>query len=37
MARTALEHALPAEWIDAVFDAHRERQYSRELLFSGIM
>ncbi len=39
MARTALEHALPAGWpdarassgIDAVFDAHRQRQYSREL------
>jgi hypothetical protein len=45
MARTALEHALPAEWpdarassgIDAVFDAHRERQYSRELLFSTVV
>jgi len=34
MARTALEHALPAGWIDAVFDEHRERQYPRELLFS---
>jgi len=37
MARTALEHALPAGWIDAVFDAHRERQYSRELLFSTVV
>jgi len=37
MARTALEHALPAEWIDEVFDAHRERQYSRELLFSTVV
>ncbi len=37
MARTALEHALPAGWIDAVFDEHRERQYSRELLFSTVV
>jgi IS4 transposase len=36
-ARTALEHALPAGWIDEVFDAHRERQYSRELLFSTVV
>ena len=34
MARVALEHALPSEWIDAVFEEHRQRQYSRELLFS---
>ena len=37
MARTALEHALPAGWVDAVFDQHRERQYSRELLFSTVV
>ena len=37
MARTALEHALPAGWIDEVFDQHRERQYSRELLFSTVV
>ena len=37
MARTALEHALPAGWIDEVFDEHRERQYSRELLFSTVV
>ena len=37
MARTALEHALPARWIDDVFDEHRERQYSRELLFSTVI
>jgi IS4 transposase len=37
MARTALEHALPAGWIDAVFDEHRQRQYSRELLFSTVV
>jgi len=27
MARAALEHALPAGWVDEVFEAHRERQY----------
>jgi len=37
MARTALEHALPAGWIDEVFDKHRERQYPRELLFSTVV
>lgn len=37
MARTALEHALPADWIDAVFEAERQRQYSRELLFSTVV
>ncbi len=37
MARTALEHALPARWIDEVFDEHRQRQYSRELLFSTVV
>ena len=37
MARTALEHALPACWVDEVFDQHRERQYSRELLFSTVI
>src|SRR4051794_25571477 len=28
MARVALEHALPSEWIDVVFEEHRQRQYS---------
>ena len=37
MARTALEHALPAGWVDEVFDKHRERQHSRELLFSTVI
>src|SRR3712207_3555061 len=37
MARLALERALPAEWIDTVFEEHRERQYSRELLFSTVV
>ena len=52
MARLALEHALPAGWVDLqpalravppgdrcamVFEAHREQQYSRELLFSTVV
>jgi IS4 transposase len=37
MARTALEYAFPPDWVDAVFEAERQRQYSRELLFSTVM
>ena len=37
MARTALEHAFPPGWVDAVFEAHRQRQYARELLFSTVV
>lgn len=37
MARLALEHALPAQWVDEVFEAHRQRQYPRELMFSSIV
>ena len=37
MARLALERALPGDWIDAVFEEHRERQDSRELLFSTVI
>ena len=37
MARLALEHALPAGWVDEVFEAHRHRQYSRDLLFSTVV
>jgi IS4 transposase len=37
MARMALEHALPASWVDAVFEAHRQKQYARELLFSTVV
>jgi IS4 transposase len=37
MAHTALEHALSPDWIDAVFEAERQRQYSRELLFSTVV
>ncbi len=37
MARLALERALPASWVDEVFEAHRQRQYARELLFSTVV
>ncbi len=37
MARAALEHAFPAGWVDEVFEAHRQRQYARELLFSTVV
>ncbi|MFL1553679.1 IS4 family transposase, partial [Pseudomonas sp. D47] len=31
------EQAVPAEWVDKVFNDHRQRQYSRELLFSTVV
>lgn len=34
MAQLALERALDSEWVDRLFEQHRERQYHRELLFS---
>ena len=37
MAHLALDRALPSEWIDEVFQAHRQRQYPRELLFSSVV
>ena len=37
MARIALERALPAGWVDEVFETHREHQYARELLFSTVV
>ena len=37
MARVALERALSAEWVDEVFDRHRQRQYTHELLFSTVV
>lgn len=37
MVKLALEHAIPAEWVDQVFEEHRQRQYPRELLFSTIV
>ena len=37
MAILALEQAIAPEWVDQVFEEHRQRQYSRELLFSTII
>ncbi len=37
MARVALEQALPAAWVDEMFEADRQRQYPRELMFSTIV
>ena len=37
MVRRTLEHALSAQWIDEVFEAQRDRQYTRELLFSSVV
>lgn len=37
MAHLALDRALPANWIDEVFQTHRQRQYPRELLFSSVV
>jgi IS4 transposase len=37
MARLAVQRALGAEWVDALFEQHRERQYTRELLFSTVV
>ena len=37
MTKVVLEQAVPAEWVDQVFEEHRQRQYPRELLFSTIV
>ena len=37
MAHLTLEQALPASWVDEVFEQHRQRQYPRELLFSSVV
>ena len=37
LAQLALQRALRAEWVDAVFEAHAEQQYTRELLFSTVV
>jgi IS4 transposase len=37
MARMALERALDPSWVDALFEDQRERQYTRELLFSTVV
>lgn len=37
MVRRTLEHALSSQWIDEVFEAQRDKQYTRELLFSSVV
>jgi IS4 transposase len=37
MTRMALERALDPSWVDALFEEQRERQYTRELLFSTVV
>ena len=37
LARLAVQRALGAEVVDAVFAAHADRQYTRELLFSTVV
>lgn len=37
MVHLSLDRALPASWIDEVFQAHRQRQYLCELLFSSVV
>ncbi|WP_347911473.1 IS4 family transposase [Pseudomonas grandcourensis] len=37
MTKLILQQAVPAEWVDQVFEEHRQRQYPRELLFSTIV
>ncbi|MDY7233351.1 IS4 family transposase [Hyalangium rubrum] len=34
MARLLMQRALSPEWLEELFEQHRERQYTRELLFS---
>lgn len=37
MAQLALERALAPDWLDALFEARAQRQYTRELLFSTVV
>ncbi len=37
MARLVLQRAVSAEWMDSLFEEHRQRQYTRELLFSTVV
>lgn len=37
MARMALERALDPAWVDALFEEQRDRQYTRELMFSTVV
>jgi IS4 transposase len=37
LAQLGLQRALDDEWVDALFEEHRQRQYKRELLFSSVV
>jgi IS4 transposase len=37
MGRMTLEYAFDSSWVDEIFEAERQRQYSRELLFSTVV
>jgi hypothetical protein len=37
MARAAMEHALAPAALDALFEEHADKQYTRELLFSSVV
>jgi IS4 transposase len=37
MAHLTIGRALSAEWVDEVFEKHRQRQYTHELLFSTVV
>ena len=37
LAQLTLDRALRAEWVDALFEAHAEQQYTHELLFSTVV
>jgi len=37
MAQLALGRALDPEWMDALFEKHRQRQYTRDLMFSTVV
>jgi len=37
MARLTLQRAIRADWVDEVFEQHREWRYTRELSFSTVV
>jgi IS4 transposase len=37
MTQLALSRALAPDWLDALFEEHRQRQYTRDLLFSTVV
>jgi hypothetical protein len=37
MARLLMQQALSREWLDRLFEQHRDKQYTRELLFSTVV